>query len=652
MSEPIPSFDFAFIGMGCANSLVFVELHRLGLLENKRILVYEPSEKIANDRTFCFWLEPEKLNAYQLDTLVSFSWNNLKINNLTPKELGNKKYFYLRADVFYAHVKKLLLQYEAVWKAQALDNVNRQLATWVFDSRPPKFQNLKANEVRLHQSFYGCIVQTKEEIFDPQTFTMMDFAIPQQEQTQFLYVLPFTKNQALLEPTRFGQEPITEHEAQNIITDYLAEHKTSYQVLEEEKGCIPMCSGRLQNENLPPNWIRTGAGSGQLKPSTGYSFVRSLIDAQSIVASIQNKTKHIARRKSASRFVFYDRLLLQILAKKPQLGKQIFSQLFEKNHARYILDFLDERSSLLKDLRIMSSLPILPFVVAAFNDLLYQAIYKFKEGNGTILITFLLLIFNIYHLEALSYFCLILGLFTVGIPHGALDHLPNHTFRSSGFWKFIFKYLALGSIMLLLWKFAAPLALVIFLGYTAWHFGQADFDQWKQQTGLASFFWGLFVLGCVLLGHSDQTTLILEQMRINAPLTIHQDLMFIGPIGLGLMAIIAWYYNDRRGHFNMLKTILFLFLATWLPLIQAFGVYFVFQHSLYGWGHLKNKLEMTTLQMWKQALPFTLGAFMLFALYYAMNPDPNWGLVFIFLSALSFPHVWYMHQSYLEHKEP
>jgi Brp/Blh family beta-carotene 15,15'-monooxygenase len=102
----------------------------------------------------------------------------------------------------------------------------------------------------------------------------------------------------------------------------------------------------------------------------------------------------------------------------------------------------------------------------------------------------------------------------------------------------------------------------------------------------------------------------------------------------------------------MLKTILFLFLASCLPLIQAFGVYFVFQHSLYGWGHLKNKLEMTTLQMWKQALPFTLGAFMLFALYYALNPDPNWGLVFIFLSALSFPHVWYMHQSYNEHKEP
>lgn len=636
--------------MGCANSLVFIELHRLGLLENKRILVYEPSEKIANDRTFCFWLEPERLKSFHLDTLVSYDWSSLKINNLPPQSLSDKKYFYLRADVFYAHIKKLLLQHEVVWKAQALDYANSQLATWVFDSRPPKFQNIKANEVRLHQTFYGCIVQTEREIFDPQTFTMMDFTIAQHEQTQFMYVLPFAKNQALLEPTRFGREPITEQEAQKIITDYLAEHKTSYHVLEKEQGCIPMCSGSLQNENLPPNWIRTGAGSGQLKPSTGYSFVRNLTDAQSIVASIQNTTKHIARRKSASRFVFYDRLLLQILAKKPQLGKQIFSQLFKKNQAKHVLEFLDERTSLLQDLRIMTSLPILPFVLAAFNDLMYQAIYKLKEGNGTILITMLLFVFNIFHLEALSYFCLVLGLFTIGIPHGALDHLPNHTFYSTDFWKFLFKYLALGSIMLLIWKFAAPLALVIFLGYTAWHFGQADFDQWKQKTGFVSFFWGLFVLGFVLLGHWDQTTLILGQMGINAPLTIHTELSFFGLMIVGLMAIIAWFYNDRRGNFNMLKTILFLFLASWLPLIQAFGVYFVFQHSLYGWSHLKHKLEMTTLQMWKQALPFTMGAFMLFALYAALNTAPNWGLVFIFLSALSFPHVWYMHQSYLEQK--
>ena len=54
-------YDYAFIGMGCANSLILLELDRAGLLAQKRILVYEPEQKKGNDRTFCFWLEPNVL---------------------------------------------------------------------------------------------------------------------------------------------------------------------------------------------------------------------------------------------------------------------------------------------------------------------------------------------------------------------------------------------------------------------------------------------------------------------------------------------------------------------------------------------------------------------------------------------------------------
>jgi TM2 domain-containing membrane protein YozV len=50
--------------------------------------------------------------------------------------------------------------------------------------------------------------------------------------------------------------------------------------------------------------------------------------------------------------------------------------------------------------------------------------------------------------------------------------------------------------------------------------------------------------------------------------------------------------------------------------------------------------------MWLQALPFTLGALVLFGAYLYLIQEPNWGQVFIFLSALSFPHVYYMHKSY------
>jgi hypothetical protein len=96
------------------------------------------------------------------------------------------------------------------------------------------------------------------------------------------------------------------------------------------------------------------------------------------------------------------------------------------------------------------------------------------------------------------------------------------------------------------------------------------------------------------------------------------------------------------------ETLFCLSIGAWLPLLPAFACYFVFQHSLHGWQHLREKMKLSHRSMWLQALPFTVGALVLFGAYLYLIQEPNWGQVFIFLSALSFPHVYYMHKSYLK----
>jgi len=640
------SFDYAFVGMGCANSLILMELHRLDLLANKRIVIYEPAEKVANDRTFCFWLEFDKLKSLQLDQLVAHSWSSVKVNSLKAQTLDGKNYYYLRADTLYAHIRDLLRCYDVCWKEQQLEGYPEPLGNIVFDSRPPLFEKQQSHQVRLEQSFYGWMVQTEEAIFDPEVFTMMDFSIPQHDQTQFLYVLPFASNMALIEPTRFGKEIISEQEATALIENFLVNHKTTYQILEKEQGCIPMCSASLQKENLPRNWLRTGAGSGQLKPSTGYSFVRSLLDAQQIVGAVQQKSKIIERRRSAARFAFYDRLLLRILAQKPQLGKRIFTQLFDRNQANEVLDFLDEGTTIGQELRLMATLPIGPFICAALKDILAQFLVYFRRGNSAFYMTLILFILQFYHLEAWSNFILVLGLLTVGLPHGALDHLPNFPLNSTRFWYFIGKYIILGSLLLLIWFVLPPLALILFLTYTAWHFGQADFEHWQRKTNLLSFLWGSIVLTLILVGHRNETLIILNQMGIDLNLGYTFNIHFIGKIGTGLAFLLLIISRKNHFFFSLIQTLMVLFIGFFLPLIPAFGCYFIFQHSLHGWKYLKNNLALSDFQMWKQALPFTLGALLLLGSYMLMVKTPNWGQLFIFLSALSFPHVWYMHKSY------
>ena len=206
--------------MGCANSLILLELDRAGLLAGKRIVVYEPEQKKSNDRTFCFWLEPKVLHDAGLDKIVSHSWSAVLVNEFSAQSLAGKKYFYLRADALYAHTSQLLSQYDVTLRAEVLQDYPKALAHFVFDSRPPHFDLNDQIDVQISQSFYGWLVKTEAPVFDPEVFTMIDFSIPQNGHTQFLYVLPFDTRQALIEPTRFGEVLISEQEATHIIEKF------------------------------------------------------------------------------------------------------------------------------------------------------------------------------------------------------------------------------------------------------------------------------------------------------------------------------------------------------------------------------------------------------------------------------------------------
>lgn len=632
--------------MGCANSLILVELDRAGLLYQKRILVYEPEEKKGNDRTFCFWLEPNVLKDAGLDQLVSHSWSKVKCNEEAPQLLAAKRYYYLRAEALYAHASQLLAQYEVCYHRALLQDYPESLAHFVFDSRPPQFVLDVRNEVQISQSFYGWFVKTKAPIFDPEVFTMMDFSIPQNGHTQFLYVLPFDAQQALIEPTRFGRELLSEEEASQVIANFLKENHTEYEILEKEQGCIPMCSGSLQNEELPNNWFRTGAGGGQLKPSTGYSFVRSLTDAQQIVKSLSLKEAKFNRRKSPQRFVYYDRLLLNIIAQKPVKGKEIFTRLFQHNTAAKVLNFLDERSTPVQELRLMSTLPILLFLNAALLDALGKLRSFLAKRSVAFYMTCTLLAFQYFQLGLLSNLILIFGLLSIGLPHGALDHLYSVSKQLRIPLRFIGVYLGLGLLVLFVWYVLPYLALFIFLAYTAWHFGQADFEIWKRHSGVKSFFWGILALALILGSHWTETSEILIEMGIFLPQSL--DLLgFLNEYTSWILLFLVLLLSPiMRMNPKVKETLFCLILGVWLPLLPAFACYFVFQHSIHGWQHLKQKLSLSHQKMWLQALPFTLGALVLFGAYLYLIQEPNWGQVFIFLSALSFPHVYYMHKSY------
>ena len=124
----------------------------------------------------------------------------------------------------------------------------------------------------LQQHFVGFFIKTTEDSFNDDLATFMDFKIPQKGNTRFMYILPFSKNEALFEYTLFSEKllPISEYEAE--IETYLKENNiTNFTITEKEQGSIPMTCYHFWKNNSN-NIIHIGTAGGWSKPSTGFTF--------------------------------------------------------------------------------------------------------------------------------------------------------------------------------------------------------------------------------------------------------------------------------------------------------------------------------------------------------------------------------------------
>jgi lycopene beta-cyclase len=59
--------------------------------------------------------------------------------------------------------------------------------------------------------------------------------------------------------------------------------------------------------------------------------------------------------------------LLNVMQKRRCEAKEIFTALFKRNQPATVLKFLDEATTLPEDLQILTSVPSLPFMAAAFD---------------------------------------------------------------------------------------------------------------------------------------------------------------------------------------------------------------------------------------------------------------------------------------------
>jgi lycopene beta-cyclase len=256
------------------------------------------------------------------------------------------------------HIADLSSMYYEPFQSTFVDTASgRFTAAYVFNSIYEK-PLLQRKHVYLLQHFKGFVIRTSEPAFDPSVGTLMDFRTSQANGTAFVYVLPLSDREALVEYTMFTAQLLAAEAYDVAVHDYI--HRVldipEYEVVSTEFGVIPMTDYPFPTHDQ--NIINIGTAGGATKPSTGYTFSFIQRQADDIMHQLHAGQFPVPMPGSRSgKFRLYDSILLKVLAGNKLPGDYIFTQLFRKNRMADVFAFLDNETNLWKDLTIINSLP-------------------------------------------------------------------------------------------------------------------------------------------------------------------------------------------------------------------------------------------------------------------------------------------------------
>lgn len=370
-------YDIIIAGGGAAGlSLAYYLSH--SSLKNKKVLIIDKDRKEKNDRTWGFWSKEKTA----FDSIVSHKFNKLDFySNFynTQIRLGDYNYSVIKGLDFYNFIKNHLkdfpnFEFLNTTISRFTDTKHEALvettsgtfnANWVFNSIYNESDILKAASLKLYlkQHFKGWVIETQNPVFDVDAFSMFDFRTPQKSLMRFFYVIPQSQTRALVEYTLFSEHLLAKDQYEAAIQKYIDEvlQIKDYKIVDEEFGVIPMTNylfPSTQGEHI----INIGSLGGSSKPSSGYTFMRIQKHVQKITAALENGKSPIISANSPSRYRFYDSVLLNILKNRGDLAEKLFSLMFKNNSIKQLFNFLDEKGGILNDLKIITSLPPIPFL--------------------------------------------------------------------------------------------------------------------------------------------------------------------------------------------------------------------------------------------------------------------------------------------------
>jgi len=373
------NYDYILAGGGCAG---FSLLHYLleSSLKDAKILVIEPFQNERPNKTWCYWdtkalaIHPEK---------HIHSWKNFSLKSEKKKlksTFRSLQYFHLNSNDFYSSLEEkfqldpritflsdavLTLKETSDYVEVITEKSGTYRSSLAFDSR---ILSNVAKPQGLKQIFVGWKVKVDENLFDPGKVTLMDYRTQSQVPFDFLYILPFTEKEALVEYTAYSKDSISIEQLESNLTKYLEKNLSgkTFEVTYKESGSIPMTT-KSQPLTIGKRIIPIGTNAGWTKPSTGYTFYQIQINCQKIVKNLESNNLTDLIIKQKNRYIFYDNILLNIAHLWPGKLKDVFFDIFSKSSPDLAFRFLSEQTTFIEELSLLSKLKFNIFIKSLFR---------------------------------------------------------------------------------------------------------------------------------------------------------------------------------------------------------------------------------------------------------------------------------------------
>ncbi len=392
-------FDYIIAGAGCSGLTMAWQLKEV-LCEHETVLVIDRKCADENDRTWAFWSD----ECHWINEFQHHKWGEISVKNGAKSidiNVENYSYYMVRSADYYNKIVTTLKQdsrFSFVTdeitnisadqkQAYLTTNSNTFTGKLLFNSCFPGIRHFASSGYsNLVQQFCGFYVESTDKPFHKNRVTLMDFNTPQKDVVTFAYVLPVSEKCALIECVTIGKSFMPVIHIKEMLKKYIREQLAieNYTLNNEECGWIPMTDGQF-NPYLGPKVINLGIIGGAIKPSTGYSFFNTQKQVEAIVNAIKlGKSPQIKKSFLSKRFALYDATFLYLLREHPHKGSEILTNLFEKNNRVQILKFLNNQTTIYREIRIFCSVNFRLFIPAIIK-VLFQRIRTKKTAQRAVL---------------------------------------------------------------------------------------------------------------------------------------------------------------------------------------------------------------------------------------------------------------------------